>query len=158
MMTQALEEMKKEYEEDNTIPADHPEKQRFQRLLDWLAQGGSKFDKLKIRFYSPDYRGVHAARDIKKGEIILYVPKEQIITLEMAIGSPIGKKMFEKGLRQRLISPKHSFLATFIMQEKRKDKTIWEPYIDILPKAYNNFPIFYDEEEKKWLEGSPFLD
>jgi protein-histidine N-methyltransferase len=126
--------------------------------VQWLKDGGSKFDKLKIRFYSADYRGVHAARDIKKGEIILYVPKEQIITLEMAIGSPIEKKMYEKGLRQRLISPKHSFLATFIMQEKRKDKTIWEPYIDILPKAYTNFPIFYTAEEKKWLEGSPFLD
>jgi len=101
---------------------------------------------------------VHAARDIKKGEIILYVPKEQIITLEMAMSSPIGKKMYEKGLRQRLISPKHSFLATFIMQEKRKPDTIWIAYIDILPKSYSNFPIFYTEEEKKWLEGSPFLD
>jgi len=58
---------------------------------------------------------VHAARDIKKGETILYVPLNQIITLEMAIASPIGAKMYEKGLRQRLISPKHSFLGTFIM-------------------------------------------
>jgi histone-lysine N-methyltransferase SETD3 len=44
------------------------------------------------------------------------------------------------------------------MQEKRKDHTIWEPYIDILPKGYSNFPIFYTEEEKKELLGSPFLD
>ena len=84
-------------------------------MLKWLKDGGSQFDKLKIRYYSEDYRGVHAARDIRKGETILYVPKEQIITLEMAIGSPVGSKMYEKGLRQRLISPKHSFLATFIM-------------------------------------------
>lgn len=52
----------------------------------------------------------------------------------MAIASPVGAKMYEKGLRQRLISPKHSFLATYIMQEKRKESTIWDPYIDILPK------------------------
>lgn len=70
-----FEETKKEYEEDNSLPNDHPEKQRFNRMLEWLASGGSKFDKLKIRFYSPDYRGVHASRDIKKGEIILFVPK-----------------------------------------------------------------------------------
>ena len=68
-------------------------------MLKWLAEGGSTFDKLKIRYYTEDYRGVHAARDIKKGEIILYVPKPLIITLEMAIGSPVGKRMFEKGLR-----------------------------------------------------------
>ena len=107
---------------------------RFDKMLKWLKDGGSQFDKLKIRYYAEDYRGVHAARDIRKGETILYIPKEQIITLEMAIASPVGSKMYEKGLRQRLISPKHSFLATYIMQEKRKESTIWDPYIDILPK------------------------
>ena len=114
------EETKNEYEEDNSIPIDHPERQRFEKLLNWLKEGGSIFDKLKIRYYTADYRGVHAARDIKKGETILYIPKEQIITLEMAFASPVGKKMFDKGLRQRLISPKHSFLCTYIMQERRK--------------------------------------
>ena len=67
--------------------------------MKWLADGGSKFDKLKIRYYTEDYRGVHAARDIKKGETILYVSKNQIITLEMAFASPLGRKMCEKGLR-----------------------------------------------------------
>ncbi len=101
---------------------------------------------------------MHAARDIKKGETVLFVPKDQIITLEMAIESPIGKKMYEKGLRNRLISPKHSFLSTYIMQERRKPDTIWEPYIDILPKSYSNFPIFFTDQEKQWLQGSAFLD
>ena len=101
---------------------------------------------------------MHASRDIKKGETILYVPKHEIITLEMAIESPIGAKMYAKGLRQRLISPKHSFLSTFIMQERRKDKTKWDYYIDILPKSFTNFPIFFDQEELKWLEGSAFKD
>lgn len=52
----------------------------------------------------------------------------------MAFASPVGKKMYEKGLRQRLISPKHSFLCTFIMQERRKPDSEWQNYIDILPK------------------------
>lgn len=153
-----FEETKTEYEEDNSIAKEHPERQRFEKLLEWLKEGGSEFDKLKIRYYSDDYRGVHAARDIKKGETILYVPKHQIITLEMAISSPIGKKMYEKGLRQRLISPKHSFLSTFIMQERRKPDSMWLTYIDILPKSYSNFPIFFTDDEKTWLKGSPFLD
>ena len=119
-LTMLFLEIKQEFEEDTSLPLEHPERQRFERLLKWLADGGSKFDKLKIRFYTEDYRGVHAARDIKKGETILYVPKKQIITLEMAFASPLGKKMCEKGLRQRLIGHQHSFLATFLMQEKRK--------------------------------------
>jgi histone-lysine N-methyltransferase SETD3 len=58
-----------------------------------LKEGGSTYDKLKIRYYSADYRGVHAAKDVKKGDILLYVPLKQIITLEMAFESPIGRKM-----------------------------------------------------------------
>lgn len=98
-ISKLFEETKQEIEEDNNIPADHPERIRFESLIKWLHDGGSTFEKLKLRFYSPEYRGVHAARDIKKGEIILHVPKKQIITLEMAIASPIGRKMYEKGLR-----------------------------------------------------------
>lgn len=76
----------------------------------------------------------------------------------MAFASPVGKKMFDKGLRHRLISPKHSFLCTFVMQERRKPDSEWNIYINILPQSYSNFPIFFTDEEKKMLEGSPFLD
>jgi len=44
------------------------------------------------------------------------------------------------------------------MQEKRKEVSYFKEYIDILPKEYTNFPIFYTEEERKMLIGSPFLD
>lgn len=80
-----------------------------------MREGGSTFDKLKIRYYSADYRGVHAARDIKKNEIILKVPLDLIITLEMAFESPIGMMMVKKNMRNLLISPKHSFFSTYIM-------------------------------------------
>ena len=43
------------------------------------------------------------------------------------------------------------------MQERRKPESMWHPYIDILPKMFTNFPIFYTPEEKEWLIGSPFL-
>ena len=72
----AFEETKQEYEEDNSIAIDNPERQRFERLLEWMRGGGSVFDKLKIRYYTADYRGVHAARNIKRAETILYVPKD----------------------------------------------------------------------------------
>ena len=85
-----------------------------------MTGGGAKFDKLKMRYYSENYRGVHAGQDIKNGEQILYVPLYQIITLEMAYQTPIGKIMYEKSLRNRLISPKHSFLSAFLLQEKLK--------------------------------------
>ena len=81
----AVEEIK----EDSYVPV-QAEKDRFETLFAWMKEGGGNFDKLKLRYYAPDYRGVHAARNIKKGETILYVPKNEIITLEMAMESPIG--------------------------------------------------------------------
>ncbi|MDR3737336.1 MAG: SET domain-containing protein [Acidobacteriaceae bacterium] len=123
--------------------------------MKWLKEGGAVFDKIKMRYYSPDYRGVHARCKLRKNEVFLMVPRERIITLEMAKASPIGMKMEKAGLD--LLSPKHSFLSTYILQERRKPDTKWAVYLDMLPKNTTNFPIFFTPEEKKWLEGSPFL-
>ncbi len=79
-----------------------------------------------------------------------------LITLEMAKESPIGTKMLNANLD--LLSPKHCYLSTFLLQEKIKENSKWLNYLNILPKSYNNFPIFFTEEENKWLIGSPFLN
>ena len=50
------------------VPA---EKTRLEAMIKWMRSGGAIFDKLKIRYYAADNRGVHASRDIEKGETIL---------------------------------------------------------------------------------------
>lgn len=71
--------------------------------------------------------------------------------------SPLGKKMYEFGLRKSLISPKHSFLATFLLEERSKEKSFWDPFLKVFPKDLTNFPIFYTEEEKKLLKGTSLI-
>lgn len=146
----------KELSLDRNIPLDHPERHRFNELFRWMQEGGSEFDKLKLRYYTEDYRGVHAASNISKGETILFVPVNEMLTLDMAMQSPVGTLMAARNFRQRLLSPKHSFLATLIMEEKRKQNSQFLKFIDILPKGFTNFPIFYTKEEREWLTGSPF--
>ena len=58
------EECKQEWDDDHTVSEDDVEKKKFNRLEKWLKDGNSVYDKLKIRFYTPIYRGVHASRDI----------------------------------------------------------------------------------------------
>ncbi len=48
----------------------------------------------------------------------------------------------------------HSYLASFLCQEKYKKSSFWAPYINILPVAYRNMPIFFEEHELRWLKGS----
>jgi len=141
---------------ETALPLDHPERVKFDNLIKWLLEGGAQFPKLKLRFYSKDYRGVHSTTFVAKNETIVIIPKTHIITLEMAKATPIGQKMVAANLN--LLSPKHSFLSSFILQEKAKEESWWKPYLDILPESYSNFPIFYTDEDKEWLTGSPFLD
>jgi hypothetical protein len=37
-----------------------------------------------------------------------------------------------------------------------KDKSFWKPYLDILPTPEQGFetPMFYDEDDRQWLEGT----
>jgi|LakMenE01Jun11ns_1017448.scaffolds.fasta_scaffold7848532_1 hypothetical protein len=37
---------------DRSLPLDHPERNRFNSLFTWMKEGGSKFDKLKLRYYT----------------------------------------------------------------------------------------------------------
>ena len=113
------------------------------------------YNKLKIRFYSDYNRGVCTRQKIHNKEQILIVPQSHLITLEMAKETPISKKIIEHGLD--LLSPKHSFLSTFLLLERLKPVSFWKPYLDILPQSHPSLPIFFKEEELTWLEGSPFL-
>lgn len=53
-------ELERELKVELTVPLDHPERVRFNELESWLKSGGAAFPKLKMRFYSVDYRGVHS--------------------------------------------------------------------------------------------------
>jgi protein-histidine N-methyltransferase len=45
------------------------------------------------------------------------------------------------------------------MLEKRKPKHLspWTPFLDTLPEKWDQFPIFFSEEELSYLKESPFL-
>ena len=66
MYKDLFEEVEEEYKEDNVLPPDHPEAKIHHGLLNVLEENGSRFDKLKIRYYRQGYRGVHAKKRIKK--------------------------------------------------------------------------------------------
>src|SRR5688572_15954423 len=107
-------------------------------MCDWLRAGGAKFPLLSLQYYSHDFRGVHAAKDIATDTTILYVPLSHLITSEIAKESDIGQKIERSGCQLR---SSHSWLAVYLVQEKHNPKSFWKPYIDCLPKDYRNMPI-----------------
>jgi len=129
----------------------NPDMDKFESLLNWLRDGGAKFPNLVLKYYTVDYRGVHARRRLEKDELILEVPLPLIMTTEVAKDSEIGRKIQQSGCQ---LYSDHSWLAACLLQEKYNPKSFWKPYIDILPVHYRNVPIFFDDEELKALKGS----
>ena len=124
-------------------------------FLKELYRYNSFFPKLKIHFYTDDYRGVIAKNDILKNEIIMKIPKCCLITLENAFETKYGKKI-EKFMYTELNSPKHCLLSSFLLYEENNPK--YKYYFDLFPKNFSNFPVFYTKEELEYLKGSPFLN
>ncbi|KAL4487539.1 hypothetical protein ABPG72_007059 [Tetrahymena utriculariae] len=149
-----IKKAEEEQKQNFILPQDDPELVNHNTMINWLLDGKSEFDNLKLQWYCKNYRGVHARRKVYNKETILFIPKSHLITLEMAKETPVAKKIIAAKLN--LLSPKHSFLSTFLLQERKNNESKWKPYLDILPSDYNQFPIFFSEDDLSWLKGSPF--
>ena len=128
---------------------------KYINFLQYLYKKNSLFPKIEIQFYTDDYRGVVAKNKILKNEIIMAIPKECLITLEVALNTSYGKKI-SGFMYQELNSPKHCLLSSFLLFEE--NNPLYKYYFDLLPNDYSNFPIFYTEKELDYLKGSPFLN
>ena len=137
-------EIKADYDADHAIDVNPEEKAKFDRFFAWLKENGAEFDKLKIRYYSQDYRGVHAARDIKKGETILHIPRGMLMSGE-AIQSPIASKLKDNLHEFGRLVIGHRFgsveYTVHLLEESCRPDSKWRPYLDILPTTLSNFPI-----------------
>ena len=134
---------------------DEEEKLLYENYTKWAISKGAKFDKIDLTCFYTDYRGLVANSNIKKGEIILFIPDNSIITLKMAKEAHIGKKIIENDAN--LIYKNNSTFSTYVLWEMANPKTRWKLFFKSLPKSVASFPVFFTEEEKKLLTGSHFL-
>ncbi len=130
------------------LPAEDDE---FDRMIRWLRAGGATFPYLYLRYYAEDYRGVHALSKIPNNKTILFVPLPLIMTSEVAKASDIGMKIIR---HQVDLGSTHSYLASYLCQEKHNPDSFWKPYLATLPQKYRNMPIFFEENELAELKGS----
>ena len=92
-------------------------------LIQWLERSGAQMKEIEIIEERENMRTVLAKSDIKKGERLLFIPYDNIITMEKAKSSPIGSQMDEKDLvpgGYRLNHAAVSLLAVFLLEEKKK--------------------------------------
>lgn len=133
-----------EIQEDSLLPADNPDKEKFQALVDQLTAAGGDCSKVKLRYYSENNRGMHAACDIKQGETAIFIPYDSLLSMKKAYATEIGAKLLkshETGLFTKLTNVGNTFLTSLILAESRKntESEFW-PYLTMLPPSCSNFP------------------
>jgi hypothetical protein len=86
----------------------------------------------------------------------MFIPKEQLITLEMARALPLVKNLM--AARVPLRSPKHTHLAIFLLEHFELGETSpFVHYLSSLPKGFSHFPVNYPQALLAELEGTCFL-
>lgn len=74
------------------------------------------------------------------------------MTSDVAKASPVGIELIRS---QYEVRSKHTYLAVFLLEERRKGRNskFW-PYIETLPANYSTVPIFFDQDQLDQLKGS----
>lgn len=83
---------------------------------------------------------------------------EQIITMDVVKQSAVGKIIGDQRLYEELKGVAHSSFAAFLLYENQNRKSEYRKYLNDLPKDFSHFPLFFSEDEKKFLRGSPILE
>jgi len=65
----------------------------------WMRENGAKFSKIRMKYYGPDYRGVHTCKAMAAHETFLWVPKSLIITPKMGRETIMGSLIKASGAR-----------------------------------------------------------
>jgi len=136
----------------------YPQYAIYIKFMKNFYQLGLYLNKVEIGFNSDCDRFCKSTEEIYDKDILVRIPLEALMTLDLARQSQLGK-YFTPQLEKKLNSPHHSLLSTFMLTEIDKGtKSKWKYYFDFLPMNYNNFPIFYTDKEFEYLKGTQFLE
>jgi hypothetical protein len=140
--------------------------EKVANFREWLAKNGASMENIEIAGEGDD-RGAFASAEIPPGGLLIRVPGGLIMTDERAAATTVGRLITSKGgtrmnaLQGWLVAQKFASGAgcTAILENDGGDGNDdgvvdpvggWQPYIDILPNAYDN-PLWWDEEERARL-------
>ena len=123
------------------------------KFLSWLKKNGAAFSDIYFQTYKNGERGIHAKTNIQKHQTVIKIPQSLLIYSGMGEKSPWGKKIPKDG---KISALNLVYICLWILQDMTHGNK-FGPYYKILPKKFDNFPIFWGSDEKKYLENSYLL-
>lgn len=121
------------------------------QFVDWLkANGVDLSPKIALHDYRAEGqgRGVIAAEDIGKDEVLFTIPRNSLLAVD-------NDESFSQ-----LVSDENDFgtwlnLMAYMMVVSESSR--WKPYYNMLPKSFNT-PMFWSDEQVNMLQGSALKD
>ena len=150
----------------------------IQNLINWLTKDGAQIRSVAIYQLIPkeprdeivdndshqNYRGLRFKKPVKNGEKVAEIDFDKVITEKIVNDSPIpsillkNQYFLQTNIKNYLSPTYHYIMGVFLLEEAEKGhKSRWKPYIDVLPKSYENLPMNFSPSELKQLTGSPIL-
>jgi len=124
---------------------------RSSTLVPWLTQRGATSPFADIAHDGRGSRLLRASADIPAGDVVVHVPRALLLTPDVARKSPIGRQMLAADIDAP--SP-HSFLAAYLLAERKRPTAPFAPYIDSLPSTFPTVPLFLQRELAPILRGT----
>lgn len=111
------------------------------QLRRWLKQRGFWDLYLLPAHFSDTGRGLMITKSLKAGNLIISLPVKCLLTTSTVLGSYMGE--YIKRWKPQ-VSPLLALCAFLISERHFGNKSLWKPYIDVLPKTYT-CPVYFPE-------------
>ncbi|NXX15389.1 SETD4 protein, partial [Podargus strigoides] len=108
-------------------------KLEYIKLKTWLKDRGFEDSNLKPAEFWGTERGLMAIKALQAGDLIISLPEKCLLTTGTVLSSYLGEYIMKW---KPPVSPLIA-LCTFLIAEKcAGEKSLWKPYLDVLPKTY----------------------
>ena len=116
--------------------------------------------KMKLEYFKEEGRGLVATESIKRGEKVLEIPQEAIITVEVALKESLLREKKKLAELQEW-----SILATFLAEtaqnlsteDNSSNKYRFATYVKALPRSTGSVLEWPESDVRTLLAGSPSL-
>ncbi|GFX57948.1 actin-histidine N-methyltransferase [Trichonephila clavipes] len=144
-----IQELEKDYR--ITFP---DRKNNWERFYEWCEENGAEFSSVEVQEIKEGNFGTVAKIDIKENEPFLKIPRKIMMSEISAKNSRLGPLISSDPILQHMPNVQ---VAMHLLTELLDPKSIWLPYISILPSSYSTI-LYFNMNEIKELQKSPVLD
>ena len=114
-------------------------------------------NNVEVQEFGASNNGIVATEDMKAGDILMFIPREIIITLDEAEKSKLFERLIQKKVLKKLsFTNENLMLKMFLLEQLKQPDALYQNYVKTLPFSWDNFPIHYGHDQMIELEGSFF--